>query len=158
RQARSGQYPTRADRRIRRGRQPRCLSRLGSRLFCQRHDDRDRWRAGQGPDGPHARPVRMTKVREQLAWQARRWHYSSRDQRGGGKNRPRRGMTTRVSRRPNRSAGALVATLRIASMIAAALAVGAGARPAAAADVVMKFGTATINETQHQFIKFYKDE
>ena len=32
------------------------------------------------------------------------------------------------------------------------------ARPAAAADFVMKFGTATINETQHQFIKFYKDE
>lgn len=30
--------------------------------------------------------------------------------------------------------------------------------PAHAADFVMKFGTATINETQHQFIKFYKDE
>jgi TRAP-type C4-dicarboxylate transport system substrate-binding protein len=30
--------------------------------------------------------------------------------------------------------------------------------PAAAADFVMKFGTATINETQHQFIKFYKEE
>jgi tripartite ATP-independent transporter DctP family solute receptor len=30
--------------------------------------------------------------------------------------------------------------------------------PASAADFVMKFGTATMNETQHQFIKFYKDE
>ena len=30
--------------------------------------------------------------------------------------------------------------------------------PASAADFVLKFGTATINETQHQFIKFYKEE
>jgi TRAP-type C4-dicarboxylate transport system substrate-binding protein len=30
--------------------------------------------------------------------------------------------------------------------------------PARAADFVMKVGTATINETQHQFIKFYKEE
>jgi len=30
-------------------------------------------------------------------------------------------------------------------------------RPAAAAEYIMKFGTATINETQHQFIKFYKE-
>src|SRR5580658_6281671 len=30
--------------------------------------------------------------------------------------------------------------------------------PASAADFVMKFGTATINETQHQFLKFYKEE
>jgi TRAP-type transport system periplasmic protein len=30
--------------------------------------------------------------------------------------------------------------------------------PAHAADFVMKFGTATINETQHQFIKFYKEQ
>jgi C4-dicarboxylate-binding protein DctP len=29
--------------------------------------------------------------------------------------------------------------------------------PAAAADFVMKFGTATFNETQHQYIKFYKE-
>ena len=42
---------------------------------------------------------------------------------------------------------------------AAAALIGLGAAgPAAAADFVMKFGTATINETQHQFIKFYKDE
>jgi TRAP-type transport system periplasmic protein len=33
-----------------------------------------------------------------------------------------------------------------------------GAVPAVAADFVMKFGTATINETQHQFIKFYKEQ
>ncbi len=32
------------------------------------------------------------------------------------------------------------------------------APPARAADFVMKVGTATINETQHQFIKFYKEE
>ncbi len=30
--------------------------------------------------------------------------------------------------------------------------------PASAADFVMKFGTATINEGQHQFMKFYKEE
>jgi TRAP-type C4-dicarboxylate transport system substrate-binding protein len=30
--------------------------------------------------------------------------------------------------------------------------------PAAAADFVMKFGTATMNEGQHQFMKFYKEE
>jgi TRAP-type C4-dicarboxylate transport system substrate-binding protein len=30
--------------------------------------------------------------------------------------------------------------------------------PASAADFVMKFGTATMNETQHQYIKFYKEE
>jgi TRAP-type C4-dicarboxylate transport system substrate-binding protein len=47
-----------------------------------------------------------------------------------------------------------------------ALAVGAAAAlglvmlavPADAADFVLKFGTATINEAQHQFIKFYKEE
>ncbi len=45
-------------------------------------------------------------------------------------------------------------------MVAAAAALGwlALAIPASAADFVMKFGTATMNETQHQFIKFYKDE
>jgi TRAP-type C4-dicarboxylate transport system substrate-binding protein len=40
---------------------------------------------------------------------------------------------------------------------AAALALLTQAAPAAAADFVMKFGTATMNETQHQFIKFYKE-
>ena len=41
--------------------------------------------------------------------------------------------------------------------LAAALACGLAARPAAAAEFTMKFGTATINETQHQFIKMYKE-
>ena len=41
---------------------------------------------------------------------------------------------------------------------ATALALLTLAGPASAADFVMKFGTATMNETQHQFIKFYKDE
>ena len=41
---------------------------------------------------------------------------------------------------------------------AAAFACSATIVPAGAADFVMKFGTATINETQHQFIKFYKEE
>ena len=39
----------------------------------------------------------------------------------------------------------------------AALAVGLAATPAASAEFVMKIGTATINETQHQFMKFYKE-
>lgn len=43
--------------------------------------------------------------------------------------------------------------------IAAATLIGLNAiMPANAADFVMKVGTATINETQHQFIKFYKEE
>ena len=43
--------------------------------------------------------------------------------------------------------------------VLAALAVAAlqSATPAAAADFTMKFGTATFNDTQHQFIKFYKE-
>jgi TRAP-type C4-dicarboxylate transport system substrate-binding protein len=48
---------------------------------------------------------------------------------------------------------ALLASLAITS----ALACGLAASPAAAAEFVMKFGTATINETQHQFIKMYKE-
>ena len=45
-------------------------------------------------------------------------------------------------------------------LAAAALVVTAygSIRSASAAEYIMKFGTATINETQHQFIKFYKDE
>ena len=39
----------------------------------------------------------------------------------------------------------------------AALACIAPSSPAASAEFVMKFGTATQNETQHQFIKFYKE-
>jgi len=34
---------------------------------------------------------------------------------------------------------------------------GTALKPAAAADFVMKFGTATMNETQHQYLKFYKE-
>src|ERR1700719_3607343 len=45
-----------------------------------------------------------------------------------------------------------------AAAAAGAFAWIAPAAPATAADFVMKFGTATINETQHQFIKFYKEE
>jgi TRAP-type C4-dicarboxylate transport system substrate-binding protein len=41
---------------------------------------------------------------------------------------------------------------------AVALGLVISAARTSAADFVMKFGTATINETQHQFIKFYKDE
>ncbi|HTZ03410.1 MAG TPA: TRAP transporter substrate-binding protein [Xanthobacteraceae bacterium] len=44
------------------------------------------------------------------------------------------------------------------TLTAAALAAFALAVPARAADFVMKFGTATINETQHQFIKFFKQD
>jgi TRAP-type C4-dicarboxylate transport system substrate-binding protein len=45
-----------------------------------------------------------------------------------------------------------------AIVAAAALACLTPIAPATAADFVMKIGTATINETQHQFIKLYKDE
>ena len=62
----------------------------------------------------------------------------------------------------NRRVRASVTPQRIAIAVTAALVCGLapflGALPASAADFVMKFGTATINETQHQFIKFYKDE
>src|SRR6202051_3462229 len=40
----------------------------------------------------------------------------------------------------------------------AALACSAPDGPPGPADFVLKFGTATINETQHQFLKFYKEE
>ena len=43
-------------------------------------------------------------------------------------------------------------------IIAGALACLAQMTPAKAADFVMKFGTPTINEGQHQFLKFYKEE
>lgn len=54
--------------------------------------------------------------------------------------------------------GGLLAGGPTAVVFAATLAWCAAIDPAAAADFVMKVGTATINETQHQFIKFYKDE
>src|SRR5580698_6006782 len=45
-----------------------------------------------------------------------------------------------------------------AAALACPLSILATVAPAGAADFVLKFGTATINETQHQFIKFYKEE
>jgi TRAP-type C4-dicarboxylate transport system substrate-binding protein len=44
------------------------------------------------------------------------------------------------------------------AIVLAAFGCLAGALPAAAADFVMKLGTATMNEGQHQFLKFYKEE
>ncbi|HXS38899.1 MAG TPA: TRAP transporter substrate-binding protein [Stellaceae bacterium] len=52
-------------------------------------------------------------------------------------------------------AAAARALLAVAALGAAAIALHPSA--AAAADFVMKFGTATMNETQHQYIKFYKE-
>jgi TRAP-type transport system periplasmic protein len=52
----------------------------------------------------------------------------------------------------------LLAARLAAVAFAAALGWCTTISPAAAADFVMKVGTATINETQHQFIKFYKEE
>jgi len=46
----------------------------------------------------------------------------------------------------------------VAAVFAFLLPIPATVAPAGAADFVLKFGTATINETQHQFIKFYKEE
>jgi len=48
-------------------------------------------------------------------------------------------------------------TARRVAALTGALASLYAAAPAAAADYVMKFGTATLNETQHQYIKFYKE-
>ncbi len=49
-------------------------------------------------------------------------------------------------------------TTRFASPIVLGLAMlGFALAPAAAAEFTMKFGTATFNETQHQYIKFYKE-
>ena len=45
----------------------------------------------------------------------------------------------------------------MALMAGIAALAGMAATQAAAADFVMKFGTATMNETQHQYIKFYKE-
>jgi|SRR5579864_7198232 len=52
----------------------------------------------------------------------------------------------------------LIAFARCASgALGMAVVALSSAVPASAADFVMKFGTATMNETQHQFLKFYKD-
>ena len=70
--------------------------------------------------------------------------------------------STRVIRRISASTSfdriALATAAALAYAFGAVLGAVLGALPASAADFVMKFGTATINETQHQFIKFYKDE
>src|SRR5688500_12612587 len=42
----------------------------------------------------------------------------------------------------------------LAALVIASLPLAA---PAVAAEFTMKFGTATFNDTQHQFIKFYKE-
>ena len=46
----------------------------------------------------------------------------------------------------------------ISAIFAAALACLMPVVPASAADFVMKFGTPTINEGQHQFLRYYKEE
>lgn len=46
---------------------------------------------------------------------------------------------------------------RCAAAVMAALLASAPVGPAAAADFVMKFGTATMNEGQHQYLKYYKE-
>jgi TRAP-type C4-dicarboxylate transport system substrate-binding protein len=58
----------------------------------------------------------------------------------------------------SRGMGARRARCAAAVWFAAALLAFVAATPAAAAEFVMKFGTATMNETQHQFMKFYKEE
>jgi len=63
-------------------------------------------------------------------------------------------VALRISGRPLRKP----APLALAAALACGLGCAVAADSAAAADFVMKFGTATINETQHQFIKFYKEE
>src|ERR1700681_3270804 len=56
-----------------------------------------------------------------------------------------------------RTTGRLAVRLSALSALAA-LVLLAPAGPAAAAEFVMKFGTATMNEGQHQFLKIYKEE
>jgi len=51
----------------------------------------------------------------------------------------------------------LPATVPAVALVAALACLAPGAS-AGAAEVVMKFGTATMNEGQHQFLKFYKEE
>ncbi len=57
----------------------------------------------------------------------------------------------------SRETGARRMRCAAAVSVMAALLAFAPVRPAAAADFVMKFGTATMNEGQHQFLKFYKE-
>ena len=80
------EHPARPHRRMRRGRQPRHLSGVGSRLFHQRHHDRDRRRPGQGADGQAARSLKNKQT-------------SSRYARGTNRDSPGRGMTLPLVRR-----------------------------------------------------------
>jgi TRAP-type transport system periplasmic protein len=57
----------------------------------------------------------------------------------------------------SRAIGARRTRCAAAVSVMAALLASAPVGPAAAADFVMKFGTATMNEGQHQFLKFYKE-
>jgi TRAP-type transport system periplasmic protein len=57
----------------------------------------------------------------------------------------------------SRETGAHRTRCAAAISVMAALLAFALVTPAAAADFVMKFGTATMNEGQHQFLKFYKE-
>src|SRR5579864_6730570 len=52
--------------------------------------------------------------------------------------------------------GTFAFSVRVLGAVCAAAALSPAA-PAMAADFVMKFGTATMNETQHQYLKFYKE-
>lgn len=47
--------------------------------------------------------------------------------------------------------------IRLAAILAACAFAWPVVQPAAAAEFTMKFGTATFNDTQHQYIKFYKE-
>ena len=57
----------------------------------------------------------------------------------------------------SRAIGARRTRCAAAASVMAALLASVPVGPAAAADFVMKFGTATMNEGQHQFLKFYKE-
>jgi TRAP-type transport system periplasmic protein len=63
-------------------------------------------------------------------------------------------QSSKLARR-HRTGRAVTATV---ALVAALAAWAAPAVPAAAADFVMKFGTATMNEGQHQFLKLYKEQ
>jgi NADP-dependent 3-hydroxy acid dehydrogenase YdfG len=57
RQAGAGLHPARPHRRGRGSRQPRRHAGIAAGADGQRHDDRDRWRSGQGANGSLSRPV-----------------------------------------------------------------------------------------------------
>src|SRR5580658_9346332 len=83
-----------------------------------------------------------------FAWQGPQAHYSRPANARPSGHKDASGFSHR--------GGIMSATRTLAA--AAALAWLVPAMPVQAADFVMKFGTPTINETQHQFLKFYKEE